>query len=51
MYVSMCVYIYTFSPLELGSIVIYSLFGLREIEEREIEKREREEKLEISLVW
>jgi len=30
---------------------IYSLFGLREIEEREIEKREREEKLEISLVW
>jgi len=27
------------------------LFDLREIEEREIEKREREEKLEISLVW
>jgi len=24
---------------------------MREIEEREIEKREREEKLEISLVW
>jgi len=27
------------------------LIGLREIEGREIEKREREEKLEISLVW
>jgi len=27
------------------------LFCLREIEEREIEKREKEEKFEISLVW
>jgi hypothetical protein len=28
---------------------LYSLFGLREIEDREIEKREREEKLEFLL--
>lgn len=27
------------------------LFGMREIEEREIEKREKEEKLEIFFVW
>jgi hypothetical protein len=29
----------------------YSLFGLREIGGREIEKREREERWSISLVW
>jgi hypothetical protein len=30
---------------------LYFFFGLSEIEEREIEKREREEKLEFSSVW